>query len=489
VLASRTFGDCMRAAFFIGVGLLLATASGCHDARAQKVLEPYTVVPGTPAVDNRTPQVLTDPARDTQNFGVNVPHQCDVFQQVPVRKVDILWVVDSSSSMAPKQARLAANFSGFINQLVTANPPIDFHIGVVTTDTDDLNRRGTLMTWSLAGTTDDYIACTPGGGTVTCNTGGNPSTAVTAFTQITQAVGISGSPQERGLYAAYLALTNPLNVTTQAVDRFIRNDAALYVVVVSDEDDSSCNPLTRQAVCTADPGCHCAPENALQGTGSWGSVAYFTRFFETYKGFGNADSVGVAAIVAVDPDSGVPSQFGDPSPHVGCCKSADGGACPSSGVNDGGYEIAYYGSRYVAVAAATGGVTVNICQTDFSGALSSLGYAASGLRRQFRLTRGPDLKADGGVAEGVVAYVSPSTAANCLVDANCPTVGDVCRNQRCAHRFPVNTALTTNGADYVKCDTAGLRNMINFDGLSVPEPLSTVEVCYDVLASFQNSCP
>jgi hypothetical protein len=174
---------------------------------------------------------------------------------------------------------------------------------------------------------------------------------------------------------------------------------------------------------------------------------------------------------------------------VGCCKSADGGACPATGTNDGGYEIAYYGSRYVAVAAATGGVTVDICQTDFSGALASLGYAASGLRRQFRLTRGPDLKTDGGIAEGVVAFVATSTAANCQVDLNCPTAGEACRNQRCAHRYPVSLSVVSNGTNYVKCDSAGLRNMVNFDGLSVPEPLSTVEVCYDVLASFQNSCP
>ena len=42
---------------------------------------------------------------------------------------------------------------------------------------------------------------------------------------------------------------------------------------------------------------------------------------------------------------------------------------------------------------------------------------------------------------------------------------------------------------YLKCEGAGLRNIVRFDGTSVPEPLSTVEVCYDVLPTFQNSCP
>jgi hypothetical protein len=268
----------------------------------------------------------------------------------------------------------------------------------------------------------------------------------------------------------------------------VRPEASLYVVVVSDEDDSSCNPLTRQTTCTADPGCRCSSDNALLGTGAWGSTEYFTRFLETFKGYGNADSVALAAIVATTDDAGVPSQFGDPSPHVGCCRSLAGGACPSGGANDGGYELAYYGGRYVQVAAATGGVTVSICQDDFSAALSALGYAASGLRQEFRLSRGPDLKTDGGVAEGLAAYVASPTAANCMVDGNCP-MGQVCRGQRCADRVPVSLSPAPNGAAYVRCDTAGLRNMVRFEGTAVPQPLSTIEVCYDVLATFQNSCP
>jgi hypothetical protein len=41
----------------------------------------------------------------------------------------------------------------------------------------------------------------------------------------------------------------------------------------------------------------------------------------------------------------------------------------------------------------------------------------------------------------------------------------------------------------VKCEGTGLRNIVRFEGTAVPEPLSTVEVCYDVLPTFQNSCP
>ena len=478
----------LRVLLCVLLGLAL---TGCDDrTRARKIIEPFAVVPGTPTVDDATPAVKTDDTRATDTFGVNVPKQCDAYTQLPVRKVDILWVVDSSGSMAPKQARLASNFQGFINQLVTANPPIDFHIAVTSTDTDDAMARGKLRSWTLGPTTENYISCTPmQGGGVTCNTGPNLATAVQAFGQMS-AVGIGGSAAERGLYAAYLALTEPTNITTAVFDRFIRQDAALYVVIVSDEDDASCTPMTRQTTCTADPGCRCAPDNALNGAGTWGSTEYFTRFLETYKGYGNSESVALAAIVATAADEQpVPSQFGDPTPHVGCCRALGTEACPTSGVNDGGFEIAYTGSRYEKVANETGGVVVSICQQDFSGALSSLGYAASGLRRDFRLSRGPDLRVDGGVATGLTSYVSPASAANCMVDGNCPLMTPSCRNGRCARRVDVSTMSVTNGASYLKCENAGLRNIVRFEGTSVPEPLSTVEVCYDVLPTFQNSCP
>lgn len=474
-----------------GLALIALAVAACDDRTAQtrRVHEDFAVVPGVPQVETGAPGVSTDSTRATDDFRINVPRQCDLFQQLSVRKVDILWVVDSSGSMAPKQQRLRDNFQGFINQLVSAQPPIDFHIAVATTDTDDPATRGKLRPWSVGGKSGDFIACTPDatGTTTTCNAGtGSTDDAVTAFGQMAQ-VGTKGSAGEKGLLNAYLVLTNDANL---GPDRFVRPDAALYVVAVSDEDDASCNPMVRQAICTADPGCRCGPEGTLSGAGAYGSTDYFSRFFETYKGYGKQDLVAFAAIVALDgsPDAGVPSQFGDPSQHVGCCRSSDGTPCPKAGSNDGGYEIAYFGSRYVKVASDTGGVAVSICQDDFSGALASLGYAASGLRREFRLTRGPDLKPMGNEATGVELYVSPANAANCQVDGNCPVQGQVCRSGRCANRVPVNLASAPDGAEYVQCDASAFRNVIRFDGKAVPESLSTVEICYDVAPDFQTSC-
>ncbi|MEN9796513.1 MAG: hypothetical protein RL653_209 [Pseudomonadota bacterium] len=462
---------------------LLALA-GCEDrsTRTRRVVEEYAVVPGTPQVEVGTPGVAEEPAGDTSHFRVNTARQCDAYQQLSVRKVDILWVVDDSGSMAPKQARLAANFQGFIQQLVSANPPIDFHIAVASTDTDAADRRGRLRPWTKGPLTGDFIGCEPDvTGATGCNVG-TPADAVAAFQQMVN-VGTSGSAVERGLYATYLALEEPSN---SGPDRFVRPDAALYVVVVSDEDDGSCFPVARQPVCTMDPGCRCAPDAALGGTGAWGSTAWFTRFLETYKGHGREELVAFAAITALqgDPDAGVPSQFGDPSAHVGCCRTTTGEPCPTSGVNDGGFEVAYHGARYLQVAAATGGVSVDICSDDFQGALSALGYAASGLRKEFRLSRAPDLRAGSGALE---VYVSAPTAANCQVDGNCPQ-GEACRLGRCARRLPVTTSAAPDGARYVRCENAALRNSVRFDGAAIPESLSAVEICYDVLSENPQSC-
>lgn len=474
---------------FSGLCFAILLFCACEDraTKTRRVPETYTLVPGTPRIDTGIPRVAEDPTRETQAFRASVARQCDRYEQLPVRKVDILWVVDSSASMAPKQARLGASFTGFVNELVAARPPVDFHVGVVTTDTDDPGSRGILRGWHAAGTAGDFLACTPnptGVGT-SCNVGtGSTAEAVAAFQDMVK-VGTDGSSQERGLLAAYLALTNLANQT----GGFLRPDASLYVVVVSDEDDASCNPLVVGAVCTTDPGCRCAPDAVLESGAAFGSTRYFSRFLESFKGFGNEDFVALGAIVALDgsPDASVPSQYGDLGVHVGCCRLEDGGVCPSGSVADGTQEIAYFGDRYARVAAATGGAAISVCQEDFSGALAALGYAASGLRREFKLSRGPDPMVLGDVAKGISLFVSPPTAGTCVVDGNCLS-GEVCRTGRCSRRVPVSVLSTAEGAQYVKCDAQAFRNVIRFGELAVPLPLSAVEVCYDVEEEFQPTC-
>jgi hypothetical protein len=71
----------------------------------------------------------------------NIPDpedQIDVFEQKQAANVDILWVVDNSESMAAEQLKIAGRFNDFFRQLLVSQ--VDYHIGVVTTDPDDLGQ-------------------------------------------------------------------------------------------------------------------------------------------------------------------------------------------------------------------------------------------------------------------------------------------------------------------------------------------------------------
>jgi len=50
------------------------------------------------------------------------------------RAVDILFVVDNSGSMGEEQAKLATAVDGFVATLDTVEPPLDYRVGVTTTD-------------------------------------------------------------------------------------------------------------------------------------------------------------------------------------------------------------------------------------------------------------------------------------------------------------------------------------------------------------------
>ena len=144
------------------------------------------------------------------HVGVGVPtgEQIDVFEQQKVDKTDILFVIDNSCSMVEEQTDLAADAADFIDGLKDAG--VDYQISVITTDDEN-----------------------PVGGLIT------PTTADPAGELADQVqVGTSGSAFEKGQEMAMLALDlGPLSSS-----RYGREDAALSVVVISDEEDQS--PLT-----------------------------------------------------------------------------------------------------------------------------------------------------------------------------------------------------------------------------------------------------
>jgi len=127
--------------------------------------------------------------------------------------VDVLWVIDNSGSMSDEVASISGNFQTFIDEFTDLE--LDYHIAVVTTDmyepTDSGRFQGDIITPETA----------------------NPAGEFTA--QANQ--GSKGSATEQGFAAVQAALSEPLVSGVNA--GFLREDATLSVIVVSDEDDNS----------------------------------------------------------------------------------------------------------------------------------------------------------------------------------------------------------------------------------------------------------
>jgi hypothetical protein len=252
---------------------------------------------------------------DDPRFKVRTPPgiQVDIFRQASVPQVDVLWVVDNSSSMEKEQQALAKNFEEFykyMEQLVDPDSEEEvFHIGVISTDVYDSDHQGKLL-----GNPNIITDATPNSADVFA---GNVN------------VGLEGKGDEQGFATAVLALTEPLIGSENAT--FLRDDAHLFIIFVSDEDDRS-----------------------------FGEVEHFLRRFEQIKGIGNDGMVKVASVVGDVPE--VPAW----------CREE---------------KAVEPGERYSKLAEDTGGVVLSICDDDFATNLDQLGFSAAGLRRHFALTR------------------------------------------------------------------------------------------------------
>ncbi len=147
---------------------------------------------------------------DGKNTTISTQTVTETFTQAPVPGVDVLFVIDSTGSMAEEQAGFGAAAGGFVASLDALG--LDYQIGVTSMDVAD---EGALLgvPWIL--TPDDE--------------------GLAADLAKNLAVGTGSTPPSAGLDAAALALTDPLGFNIG----FRRPDASLQVVFVSDADDDS----------------------------------------------------------------------------------------------------------------------------------------------------------------------------------------------------------------------------------------------------------
>lgn len=160
------------------------------------------------------------------------------------RNLDILWVIDNSKSMEGEQAALAANFPAFIDVL-TLPPELgglpNLHMGIVSTNGRQLSigqcdgGGGNLR--APAAKAKFITDILPEGSITRSNSwsgDGYPSLAA-AFSDYAGDVGVNGCGFEQHFQSVIDAL-DPTNANNA---NFIRPNALLAVIFLTDEDDCS----------------------------------------------------------------------------------------------------------------------------------------------------------------------------------------------------------------------------------------------------------
>ncbi|MBL6988656.1 MAG: hypothetical protein ISR65_02715 [Bacteriovoracaceae bacterium] len=186
--------------------LVFFTACNEQDFFKKDVPEPVDII--------ESPIIDPPPPADEQRIDVFIQNKAEV------PKVDILWVVDNSGSMQEEQGDLARNFDIFINEFVERD--VDFKMAVITTDaTSDhdgqmVSDHASLLTAAAAAADVNKF--------------------IDDFKDIIH-VGINGSTTEVGL-----------TTTKRFMERynasFLRQNAYLMVVIISDEQEQSAQTVT-----------------------------------------------------------------------------------------------------------------------------------------------------------------------------------------------------------------------------------------------------
>ena len=264
--------------------------------------------------------------------GTDATRNTDTFLQVPAPKVDVLFIVDDSFSMGDDQERLRQELPRVLE--IATSWGQDYHVGITTTDT--ILVRGNFKGFPR------YA---------------DNSTSTVAFAE-NLLVGTAGHYIEAGLETAYLALYNrSIRTDTPCQDNvpgqcprddgegiplicvddqcsgrnygFLREDAELVIVIISDEEDSS-------------------PQ-----TVGW----YVNRFADLKK---PNSGVGVVLHSVIVTPAGCLAGFGTP------------------------------GQRYLQASDALGGAVISICAPDFGLEFEQVARRTFGLKDRFYPTLPPD---------------------------------------------------------------------------------------------------
>jgi hypothetical protein len=216
--------------------------------------------------------VLPDPSGNDEGLGSGADGGAglpgDDRPLVPASKVDLLLVVDSSPAMREKSSRLASSIGTLLRDVARGN---DVHVGVLSSALGNMGGDLCLADhWATSGRahlrmSDESGAFVPEAATgVLSYTGGDLDAFVGVTEALVRGVGERGCGFEAQLETMYRFLVQPdpwERVTRDANQQatfgngidatllqqraaFLRPDSALVVVLITDADDSSLDPLT-----------------------------------------------------------------------------------------------------------------------------------------------------------------------------------------------------------------------------------------------------
>lgn len=250
----------------------------------------------------------------------------DSYQQAPTDEIDILFVIDNSASMVSEQALLADGFDEFIGAIEETNT--DFHVGVIKIDFELGDpERGVLVGDPAYLTREDEYQ--------------------KLFVERATGIGTEGTGREKGLEASQFAVSPQMTSAGGPNAGFLRAEANLLVIIVSDEDDCS------------DGGTFGVEFDRLDCYRRADDLVPVQTWVERLRAIkGSRDQLSIAAIVG-------------PADPEGLCG-----------------EETLPGSRYIEAAALTGGQSFSICEPDWTDFLEQLGVQAVSLTETFPLSCG-----------------------------------------------------------------------------------------------------
>jgi hypothetical protein len=162
----------------------------------------------------------------------------DAGQSDGCKKVDLLFVIDNSGSMEDEQANLIASVPGFIDAMAAELGDTEgYNVGVTTSDLylGDIScpQEGALIT-KTTGMGSSNAQCDPYSSGLRFMTEQDDLPA--KFGCAAQ-VGISGDGNERPMQTMLAAVSPGISAPGACNEGFLRDDAILVVVIITDEED------------------------------------------------------------------------------------------------------------------------------------------------------------------------------------------------------------------------------------------------------------